>query len=107
MIFKYAVLVSLVYTCGRLICKGTTETDTIHMCVCCASMKKKNAPPTLTSSPPSSVDFQEVLGSAIAISVLSNGRIELYQGAIITAVDTFLFLLLEQYGMYECIISSL
>ena len=42
---------------------------------------------------------QEVIGSAIAINILSNGVVKLWQGALITAVDTFTFLLLEQAGL--------
>eukprot|EP00052_Salpingoeca_macrocollata_P024155 m.215120 g.215120 ORF g.215120 m.215120 type:complete len:555 (+) comp22199_c1_seq7:1534-3198(+) len=44
-------------------------------------------------------DIQEVIGSAIAIDILSGGRVPLWAGSVITAVDTFLFLFLEQYGL--------
>ncbi|EDQ92574.1 uncharacterized protein MONBRDRAFT_905, partial [Monosiga brevicollis MX1] len=44
-------------------------------------------------------DVQEVIGSAIAINFLSNNQIPLWAGALITAVDTFTFLLLEQAGL--------
>eukprot|EP00053_Salpingoeca_punica_P024397 m.13088 g.13088 ORF g.13088 m.13088 type:complete len:547 (+) comp6746_c0_seq1:278-1918(+) len=44
-------------------------------------------------------DIQEVIGSAIAINLLSNGAVDLWAGALITAVDTFIFLFLEQYGL--------
>lgn len=37
-------------------------------------------------------DIQEVLGSAIAIKVLSNGKIPMWAGCIITGADTFTFL---------------
>ncbi|EGD75847.1 solute carrier family 11 [Salpingoeca rosetta] len=43
-------------------------------------------------------DVQEVIGSAIAIRILSRGKIPLWGGSLITAVDTFTFLFLEQYG---------
>eukprot|EP00118_Oscarella_pearsei_P019563 m.208486 g.208486 ORF g.208486 m.208486 type:complete len:571 (+) comp39709_c0_seq31:227-1939(+) len=44
-------------------------------------------------------DIQEIVGSAIAISLLSYGKIPLYAGAIITAVDTFIILFLEKFGV--------
>eukprot|EP00116_Pleurobrachia_bachei_P004269 sb/3464531/ len=44
-------------------------------------------------------DMQEVIGTAIAYLLLSNGRIPLYVGTLITVCDTFLFLLLDKYGL--------
>ncbi|CAK9155395.1 unnamed protein product [Ilex paraguariensis] len=44
-------------------------------------------------------DIQEVIGSAIAIQILSNGFFPLWAGVIITASDCFIFLLLENYGV--------
>ncbi|KAJ8765532.1 hypothetical protein K2173_014654 [Erythroxylum novogranatense] len=44
-------------------------------------------------------DIQEVIGSAIAIKILSNGILPLWAGVIITASDCFIFLLLENYGV--------
>lgn len=44
-------------------------------------------------------DIQEVLGSAVAINLLSNGYIPLWAGCIITASDTFTFLLIERFGV--------
>ncbi|OWF39359.1 natural resistance-associated macrophage protein 2-like isoform X2 [Mizuhopecten yessoensis] len=44
-------------------------------------------------------DIQEVIGTAIAISILSNGKIPLYGGVLITIIDTFTFLLLDRYGL--------
>ncbi|CAA6657480.1 unnamed protein product [Spirodela intermedia] len=44
-------------------------------------------------------DIQEVIGSAIAIKILSNGLIPLWVGVIITALDCFIFLFLENYGV--------
>eukprot|EP00043_Microstomoeca_roanoka_P030074 m.24533 g.24533 ORF g.24533 m.24533 type:complete len:522 (+) comp9701_c0_seq1:395-1960(+) len=44
-------------------------------------------------------DVQEVIGSAIAIRILSNGAVPLWAGSLITAVDTFTFLFLESYGL--------
>ncbi|KAF5463712.1 hypothetical protein F2P56_013856 [Juglans regia] len=44
-------------------------------------------------------DIQEVIGSAIAINILSNGFLPLWSGVIITALDCFIFLLLENYGV--------
>ncbi|KAK6923106.1 NRAMP family [Dillenia turbinata] len=44
-------------------------------------------------------DIQEVIGSAIAIKILSNGVLPLWAGVIITALDCFIFLLLENYGV--------
>eukprot|EP01127_Copromyxa_protea_P007473 TRINITY_DN1737_c0_g1_i1.p1 TRINITY_DN1737_c0_g1~~TRINITY_DN1737_c0_g1_i1.p1 ORF type:complete len:555 (-),score=95.00 TRINITY_DN1737_c0_g1_i1:262-1899(-) len=44
-------------------------------------------------------DIQEVVGSAIAIGILSGGKIPLWGGVLITAADTFTFLLLEKKGV--------
>ncbi|GCC19588.1 hypothetical protein chiPu_0018415 [Chiloscyllium punctatum] len=44
-------------------------------------------------------DMQEVIGSAIAINLLSVGRIPLWGGVLITIVDTFVFLFLDKYGL--------
>ncbi|XP_038721596.1 metal transporter Nramp3-like [Tripterygium wilfordii] len=44
-------------------------------------------------------DIQEVIGSAIAIRILSDGFIPLWAGVIITALDCFIFLFLENYGV--------
>ncbi|XP_059640612.1 metal transporter Nramp3.2 [Cornus florida] len=44
-------------------------------------------------------DIQEVIGSAIALKILSNGVLPLWAGVVITASDCFIFLLLENYGV--------
>ncbi|XP_042200154.1 natural resistance-associated macrophage protein 2-like [Callorhinchus milii] len=44
-------------------------------------------------------DMQEVIGSAIAINLLSVGRIPLWAGVLITIADTFFFLFLDKYGL--------
>ncbi|KAM9785807.1 natural resistance-associated macrophage protein 2-like [Neosynchiropus ocellatus] len=44
-------------------------------------------------------DMQEVIGCAIAFSLLSSGRIPLWGGVLITIVDTFFFLFLDKYGL--------
>ncbi|KAJ0098005.1 hypothetical protein Patl1_28587 [Pistacia atlantica] len=44
-------------------------------------------------------DIQEVIGSAIALKILSNGVLPLWSGVIITALDCFIFLFLENYGV--------
>ncbi|KAK1405746.1 Metal transporter Nramp2 [Heracleum sosnowskyi] len=44
-------------------------------------------------------DIQEVIGSAIAINILSQGVVPLWAGVIITASDCFFFLFLENYGV--------
>ncbi|KAI9201436.1 hypothetical protein LWI28_023550 [Acer negundo] len=44
-------------------------------------------------------DIQEVIGSAIAIQILSNGVLPLWAGVVITASDCFIFLFLENYGV--------
>ena len=44
-------------------------------------------------------DMQEVIGTAIAIYVLSNKSIPLWGGVIITVLDTFTFLFLDKYGL--------
>eukprot|EP00762_Andalucia_godoyi_P000251 ANDGO_03213.mRNA.1 Metal transporter nramp1 homolog len=43
-------------------------------------------------------DIQEVVGSSIALNLLSNGKIPLWAGILITAADTFTFLLIDRYG---------
>ncbi|KAJ3674324.1 hypothetical protein LUZ60_004940 [Juncus effusus] len=44
-------------------------------------------------------DIQEVIGSAIAIKILSRGFLPLWAGVVITALDCFVFLFLENYGV--------
>ncbi|XP_070266336.1 natural resistance-associated macrophage protein 2 isoform X2 [Myotis yumanensis] len=44
-------------------------------------------------------DMQEVIGSAIAINLLSVGRVPLWGGVLITIADTFVFLFLDKYGL--------
>ncbi|MCJ8750174.1 hypothetical protein PDJAM_G00259510 [Pangasius djambal] len=44
-------------------------------------------------------DMQEVIGCAIALNLLSAGRIPLWAGVLITIVDTFVFLFLDKYGL--------
>lgn len=44
-------------------------------------------------------DIQEVIGSAIAIKILSRGYLPLWAGVVITALDCFIFLSLENYGV--------
>ncbi|XP_061470957.1 natural resistance-associated macrophage protein 2 isoform X2 [Rhineura floridana] len=44
-------------------------------------------------------DMQEVIGSAIAIHLLSAGIIPLWGGVLITIADTFVFLFLDKYGL--------
>ncbi|XP_033639560.1 natural resistance-associated macrophage protein 2-like [Asterias rubens] len=44
-------------------------------------------------------DMQEVIGTAIAFNLLSNGKIPLYGGVLITIADTFVFLFLDKYGL--------
>lgn len=44
-------------------------------------------------------DIQEVIGSAIAIKILSRGVLPLWAGVVITAFDCFIFLFLENYGV--------
>ncbi|XP_054033453.1 natural resistance-associated macrophage protein 2 [Dryobates pubescens] len=44
-------------------------------------------------------DMQEVIGSAIAINLLSMGKIPLWGGVLITIADTFAFLFLDKYGL--------
>ncbi|GMY28781.1 metal transporter Nramp2-like [Fagus crenata] len=44
-------------------------------------------------------DIQEVIGSAIAIQILSNGHVPIWAGVLITAFDCFMFLFLENYGV--------
>ncbi|XP_012152502.1 solute carrier family member malvolio isoform X7 [Megachile rotundata] len=44
-------------------------------------------------------DMQEVIGTAIALSLLTNGAIPIWGGVLITVIDTFTFLLLDKYGL--------
>uniref|UniRef100_A0A0K0FD37 Natural resistance-associated macrophage protein 2 (inferred by orthology to a human protein) n=1 Tax=Strongyloides venezuelensis TaxID=75913 RepID=A0A0K0FD37_STRVS len=44
-------------------------------------------------------DMQEVIGTAIALYLLSNKIIPLWCGVLITIVDTFTFLFLDKYGI--------
>ncbi|KAK7573918.1 hypothetical protein V9T40_011109 [Parthenolecanium corni] len=44
-------------------------------------------------------DMQEVIGTAIALYLLSNKLIPLWMGVLITIFDTFTFLLLDKYGL--------
>ncbi|XP_036594671.1 natural resistance-associated macrophage protein 2-like [Trichosurus vulpecula] len=44
-------------------------------------------------------DMQEVIGSAIAINLLSSGKVPLWGGVLITVADTFVFLFLDKYGL--------
>ena len=44
-------------------------------------------------------DMQEVIGTAISLYLLSNTRIPIYGGVLITICDTFTFLLLDKYGL--------
>ena len=43
--------------------------------------------------------MQEVIGTAIALYVLSNKAIPLWGGVLITVLDTFTFLGLDKYGL--------
>ncbi|XP_031640180.1 protein Malvolio-like [Contarinia nasturtii] len=44
-------------------------------------------------------DMQEVIGTAIALFLLSNKMIPLWAGVLITIIDTFSFLMLDKYGL--------
>lgn len=44
-------------------------------------------------------DMQEVIGTAIAIYLLSNKAVPLWGGTLITIFDTFTFLFLDRYGL--------
>ncbi|GJX72363.1 metal transporter Nramp3-like protein [Tanacetum coccineum] len=44
-------------------------------------------------------DIQEVIGSAIALKILTLGYLPLWAGVLITAFDCFIFLFLENYGV--------
>ncbi|EEZ98001.1 protein Malvolio [Tribolium castaneum] len=44
-------------------------------------------------------DMQEVIGTSIAIYLLSNKLIPLWAGCLITIADTFTFLFLDRYGL--------
>nr|XP_045603299.1 natural resistance-associated macrophage protein 2-like isoform X4 [Procambarus clarkii] len=44
-------------------------------------------------------DMQEVIGTSIALYLLSNEAIPLWGGVLITIIDTFTFLALDRYGL--------
>lgn len=44
-------------------------------------------------------DMQEVIGTAIGFHLLSDGRIPIWGGVLITICDTFIFLFLDKYGL--------
>ncbi|XP_019875752.1 protein Malvolio-like isoform X2 [Aethina tumida] len=44
-------------------------------------------------------DMQEVIGTAVALYLLSNRRIPIWAGVLFTIADTFTFLLLDKYGL--------
>jgi len=44
-------------------------------------------------------DMQEVIGTAISFYLLSNGKIRLWMGVLVTILDTFTFLFLDKYGL--------
>ncbi|KXZ51426.1 hypothetical protein GPECTOR_12g388 [Gonium pectorale] len=44
-------------------------------------------------------DVQEVIGSAIALALLSGGRLPLWAGVLLTAVDSFALLFIERLGV--------
>ncbi|XP_011870064.1 PREDICTED: protein Malvolio isoform X2 [Vollenhovia emeryi] len=44
-------------------------------------------------------DMQEVIGTAIALYLLSNKAIPIWSGVLITVIDTFTFLFLDKYGL--------
>ena len=44
-------------------------------------------------------DIQEVVGSAIAITLLSQGAVPVWAGCIITGCDTFTFLAVHYFGV--------
>lgn len=46
-------------------------------------------------------DVQQVIGSTIAFRLLSNGWIPLWAGVLITGIDWFLFLFLENFGVWK------
>lgn len=45
-------------------------------------------------------DIQEVVGSAIALSLLTKGWMPLWAGVLFTSLDSLTFLLLEGYGVF-------
>ncbi|XP_014203537.1 protein Malvolio [Copidosoma floridanum] len=44
-------------------------------------------------------DMQEVIGTAIALYLLTDKRLPLWAGVLVTAIDTFTFLFLDKYGL--------
>uniref|UniRef100_A0A0K8S5E1 Protein Malvolio n=1 Tax=Lygus hesperus TaxID=30085 RepID=A0A0K8S5E1_LYGHE len=44
-------------------------------------------------------DMQEVIGTAISLYLLSNGKIPLWGGVVLTVIDTLTFVFLDKYGL--------
>lgn len=44
-------------------------------------------------------DMQEVIGTAVALYILTNGALPLWAGVLITIFDTFTFLFIDKYGL--------
>lgn len=53
--------------------------------------------PSLLACPPP--PSQEVIGSAIALALLSGGRLPLWAGVLLTAVCSFVLLFIERFGI--------
>ena len=43
-------------------------------------------------------DMQEVIGTALALLIISGGYLPIWAGALLTIADTFTFLFLDRYG---------
>lgn len=44
-------------------------------------------------------DMQEVIGTAVALYILTNGWLPLWAGVLVTIFDTFTFLFIDKYGL--------
>lgn len=44
-------------------------------------------------------DMQEVIGTAVALYILTNGHLPLWGGVLVTIFDTFTFLFIDKYGL--------
>ena len=101
-----------VFTCSRLCACARAHTHTQNMPRCllsvgtaylCRSEYPKPVAMLLWIMAEVAIigsDVQEVIGSAIALSLLTQGALPLWQGALISAATSVVLLLVERGGIY-------
>lgn len=73
-----------------------------HSIQCLRTQPTHSLPlPPLPCCPLPGADIQETIGSAIALAILSGGRLPLWAGCIIISVTAFLLLLLDRVGFRQ------